>query len=186
MGQVDFIFAKDEKLLLAQQIFKSGMVMIPDLKYETEEYKTIVSITEYEKFLMTNELMFLVHPATFKYSLEMRMITKNNKQVYYIQQKHGGPTIDFYSPGLIEGRDNTVGVSFLGNYSFYYSDQEKFRPSNLDKELFGMLTSFVKTNSKKVKLKERTFWIGNKTIALCRTGKLSLVKVGEIDLLEIL
>ena len=160
--------------------------MVPDLHYSEENYKTISNIQEYEPYVMSSILIFLVYPETFEYELEMRSFTKDDKKLFYVVQRQGGPTIDFYSPGLIEDRDKMIGPGFLGNYSFYYSKNKKIYPTELQKDLYKMLAKFIKEKCKQVKLKKRSYWIGDRTIYLCKNENYKLVEIGGFNLIEAL
>lgn len=184
MAQVDFFLCKEEKMNFAELLFKFGFWMIPDLHYRDNSYITISTLKEYESYASNNFLLFIVHPETFLYDLEMNSFEKEGSLYYYIQQRHGGPTIDFYSPGAIEIRDQKIGPGFLGNYPFFYHNKEKVYLDQKSIDFFNMLSKFIKQHSNHVKLKKRGFWIGKKTIELCRTNDYSLVEINGSNLLN--
>jgi hypothetical protein len=186
MAQLDLFSCGEKKIRFAKHLFQFGFKMIPNLKYESNSYSTISSLKEYETYVMTNMLMFIVHADTFSYELEMNSYQKEDSLLYYIAQRHGGPTIEFYSPGMIETRDRLIGPGFLGNYPFFYHKNEKVARTQRDTDFFGMHAKHIKKESKRVKFKSRNYWIGNRTIELSKQDNYNLVDFNGVNLIDLI
>jgi hypothetical protein len=185
MAQIDFYLCKEEKMGLANIVFDMGLKMIPDLSYDTEKPVLINSISDYELYVFKNVLVFIVDANLNHESIVFGAFEKNGKKSFFIRQRYGFASVDFYSPGIIEATEHRIGPGFLGNHPFYYnSDGSKFYPSEKDKNIFKELRQFIKKSSTPVTLVNRTFWIGRRCIALCRETGYNLVKIGDKDLLQ--
>jgi hypothetical protein len=186
MAQLDFFLCREERIELANLILGMGLEMIPDLEYELSNYVSLDSIDKYVEYVDKNELIFIINRKTFKYPFVFGTFEKRGVKKYFIRQRYGGPTIDFYYPGLME-KENKIGPGFISNYPFYYDEHgDKFYPSDEDKEVFKILSRFISKNSRSVKLTKRTFWIGNKSIDLCKNSGFHLVDIGGKNLLDYL
>ncbi len=184
MAQIDFFLCKAEKLQFADLLFKFGFLIVPDLYYKDKTYIIISSLHEYEPYASDNSLLFILHPETFKYELEMRFLEK--KGGYYISQTAGGPTIEFYSPGMIEERDKRIGPGSLSNRSSFYNKNEKIPLDQTSIEFYKMLAKYIKQQSVYVKLVKRGYWVGKKTIQMCRNEGYTLVDIGGKNLIEMI
>lgn len=185
MAQIDFYFCRDEKLELAAVIFGLGLRMIPDLSYSVEQATPIGSISEYEPYLSENILMLIVSSDINQRLLAWGSFEKAGVKSYFVRQRYGVASTDFYSPGLVEATEHRIGPSFIGDQTFYYAqDGAKIYPSEHNKLVYKELRAFVKRNSVPAKLSKRTFWIGRRTIALCRSASYDLVNIGDKNLLD--
>lgn len=186
MPQVDFFFCRQDKMQLADFIFKSGAHMVLEDNYSSQDYTSISTLEEYKKNIIDNNvLMFVINDEFMMHPLEWDTFEKEGTSKFFIRQKHGGPTIDFYSPGMIE-LEKRIGPGFLAAHSFYYSGCNKFLPNEKYKALFKAFSSFIKKNSKPVKLQKRTYWIGNNTISLCKKEGYSLIEVAGKNLVNMI
>lgn len=184
MPQIDFFLNREDKLLLADCIFESGARMIVDDNYDSQSYITIEDIDNYEEYLMSNVLLFILHPKTLRHPLEWGVFEKEGSTNFFIRQKYGGPTIDFYSPGIIENENKLIGPGFLSSHSYYYSNKGKFFPNEEYKSLFKKFSAHIRKNSKPIKLQKRTYWIGNNAIKSCKEDSFNLVEIGGVNLLS--
>ena len=172
---------------LATTVFERGLRMIPDLPYETENPVFIGAVSDYEPYASKNILMFIVDSHVKDKSIVFGYFDKDGKRSFFVRQRYGVVSVDFYSPGLIEAAEHRIGPGYLGNYPFYYTRGEvKFYPSEKDMIVFKELRSFIKKQSTAVKLTNRTFWIGNRCIDLCKEAGYQLVDIGGKNLLELL
>lgn len=185
MPQIDFFLCREDKIILADFIFKSGCRIVVEDNYDCKVFTTISDLNKYEEYVMTNVLLFILHPETLKHPLEWGSYEKDGNTRFFLRQKYGGPTMDFYSPGMVEQRDKLIGPGFLSSHSYYYSDNVKFYPNDAYKHLFKTFSSYIKKNSTPVKLQKRTYWIGNNAIRVCRNNGYELVKIGEQNLLHL-
>jgi hypothetical protein len=185
MAQLDFYFCRDEKIELASVIFSMGLKMIPDLSYPAEQATLIGSISEYEPYLSQDILMLIIASDTDQKLLVWGSFERKGVRSHFVRQGYGVASTDFYSPGSIEMTEHRIGPGFLGEQPFYYAqDQTKLYPSERDKLVYKELRAFVKKKSVPARLSKRTFWIGKRTIALCRSASYELMKIGEKNLLN--
>lgn len=187
MAQIDFYLCKEEKLRLANVILGMGLKMIPDLPYESKKPTYIVSDREYEPYASKNILMFIVESNLDDESVVFGEFEKDGKKHFFVRQRYGFVSIDFYSPGLIEATEQRIGPGFLGNYPFYYTREGvKFYPSEESKIVFKELRTLIRRESTAVKLTNRTFWIGKRCLAICKDAGYQLVNIGDKNLLTLL
>jgi hypothetical protein len=186
MAQIDFFLCKDERAEFAKLVLGMGSKMIADLHYEKQVFTSIDNIDKFNKYIDKNKGVFIVNEKTFHHPFIFDSFEKNGKKKFYIQQRYGGPSFYFYSPGMTE-TEKKIGPGVLSNYPFYYDQAgEKFYPSETDKETFKILVSYIKKHTKPAKLSKRTFWIGNKSIVLCRNSGFQLIDIGGKNLLDYL
>lgn len=181
MAQLDFFLCKDEKLELIEFCLENGCSLVPDFKYGTNIYTTLTSAAEYLDYYNKSLLFFIIHEDYTLYPLQMRAFEKDGMKKYFIDQRYGGPTIDFYSPSLAEIEDNRIGPGFVGIYPFYYHNDEKFIPPPAIKDVYKLISSFIKKRCTRVKLQKRYYWVGNRTIELLRDGKCKMVDFTEVN-----
>jgi hypothetical protein len=187
MPQLDFYLDEDDKLDFMSFVFSEGGYIIPALNYDKPIYTVIKSSDQYRPFVNRSILFFIVHDSYFKYPLTWETVNKEGKEVFYIPQRTGGPTIDFYSPGLIDG----TGVRIIGqgNISYYPSYQNLLQRSNVEapesqRAFYKKISSQIKRGFA-IKLSKRTYWVGNKTLESLRGGS-KLMNVNDSTLAEFL
>ena len=77
MAQIDFFISREEKLSFADLVFRSGAKMIVEDNYDNESYITISSVIDYEQYVMSNALLFIVHPESLKHPFEWGSFEKD-------------------------------------------------------------------------------------------------------------
>jgi len=172
MAHLDFYLDEKDKVNLMSFIFSKGGYIIPSLHYEKPTYTVITCSDEYHSFVNRSILFFVVHESYFKEPLTWETINKEGKEVFYIPQRTGGPTIDFYSPGIID-KDGTRFVG-QGSISHYPSYQSTVQGSNVaapetQKIFYKKLCSEIKKGFA-IKLSTRTYWVGKRTLESLRNG----------------
>lgn len=188
MAQIDFFLCGDEKMEIANMLFSLNLKMIPDLSYESKGYIVIKNKEEYKEYVDRNILMFVVDESSDVYnSMVFGSFEKDGKTSFFVRQRYGKAAIDFYSLGVIEKEEHKIGPGFIGIYPFYYDNKgNEFYPSESDKVNFKKLSSFIKKMAKPVKLTNRTYWIGIKSIALCKQQGYELINIGDSNLSDLL
>ncbi|MBT1688275.1 hypothetical protein [Dawidia soli] len=180
MAQVDFYLDLKDKIDLISLVLEEGGYAVPAIHYEAPIYHEIRCIDDYLLYANTSVLLFIVHDSYFKEQLVWETIDKERKQFYYLRQRVGGPTIDFYSPGVIEKN----GTRFVGqgNITYYTSYQSPSAGKNTEapeaqKILYKKLLKQIK-NGLALKNGKRTYWVGKNTlVSLTAGGK--LMNVGD-------
>jgi hypothetical protein len=111
----------------------------------------------------------------------MRPYQKNNEKRFYIRQRYGGPSIDFYTPIIAELKDGNVGPGLMSIYPFYYHYNEKFDSSKELKEAYASFNSYIQKMSKRIKIGKKIYLVGNYAIDQVKKGKLSFIDMSEFD-----
>lgn len=186
MKQIDFILSELERINFIKYCFEHGCHVVPDLRYDSDEYIVATDINLYYEYCKKSPLLFITSKKFSVYPLELDYFEDGNKKRYFINQRHGGPTIDFYSPIIGEIEDNTVGPGYIGIFPFYYRNREKFVPNKGLIDLYKFFTVYLKKTCQNVKLAHRTFWVGNKTIERAKNGEIHLLPISNQDILTLL
>lgn len=186
MPQTDFFLCREERINLANFIFSNGLIMIPDLNYETKDAKVLHNINDFIPFVDKNEIMFIVSPEIDMSSFVFGECEKDGKTYYYIRQKYGLPTIDFLYAGITEISDNKICPGSMSLHAFIYGDNgNKIYPSVHLQDKYKILCDFLKEQSIRLKLTKRTFWIGKKSILLCKSGDYDFINIGDVVIKDI-
>lgn len=187
MAQLNFYLGEEDKINLMSFIFSEGGYIIPALQYDKSNYTVIKSTEDYLPFVNKSVLLFIVHESYFQEPLAWDTIKKEGRELFYIPQRTGGPTIDFYSPGIID-KD---GIRFIGqgSISYYASYQSIVQRSNIEapesqKIFYRKLCSRIKKGFA-IKLSKRIYWVGNRTLTSLRNGS-KLMNVSDNILTEFL
>lgn len=186
MAQTDFFLSIEEREQFVLHCFEKKCSIVPHLHYSTSDYITLHSMDEYKK--CDNHTMFSIVNSAFSDSMlgiDFNII--NNRKRYFIMQRYGGPTIDFFSPIFGQIDNKTIGPGYIGIYPFYYDKKgEKLYPNDGLKQYYNEFIKFIKKISTPVKLTKRTFWIGHKAIDLCRSAEYRLTNIDNNNLIDLL
>lgn len=185
MTQVDFYLSEPERIEFIQYCFKHGCYIIPDQRYDTDKYVVATDMDQYEQHCKKSPLLFITSDKFSVYPLELDYFEDEGKKKYFIKQRHSGPSIDFFSPVIGEIEDNIVGPGYIGIYPFYYRDDKKYVPNKSLTDFYKLFTTYIKKSCKKIKLTQRTFWVGNLTIDRAKKGEIQLLPISNIDLLTL-
>lgn len=172
MPEINFYLDEGDKIDLMSFVFSEGGCIIPNLRYEKASFPLIKSIEEYKLYVNRSLLFFIVHDSYSRESLTWEKFNKEGKELFYIPQRYGGPTIDFYSPGKIE-KD---GIPFIGpgSVSYYPSYYSIVRGAKMDapeaqKVLYKKISKEIKKGFA-IKPSKRRYWVGLKAIQNLRMG----------------
>lgn len=183
MSQVDFFLSEKERIEFSKYCFRHDCNIIPDKHYNTDKYIAATNMEEYERYCKKSPLLFITSKKFTVYPLELDHFEDGGKEKHFIKQRHGGPTIDFFSPIIGELEDNIVGPGYIGIYPFYYRDNKKYVPDKSLIDFYKLFTTYIKESCQKIKLTQRTFWVGNLTIERGKKGEIQLLPESNIDLL---
>jgi hypothetical protein len=165
MAQLDFYLSRQDKIELVEFLFAKGAKLIPSVDYPTEGYIELHTHIEYEEYVDKNVLMHIIHPSYTSIKLQMDFFEKRGKKVFYICQRHGGPTIDFYSPGkIVEDGINFIGPGFISTYSYHWIKGEKTPIGSELKSFYKDACNFIKSRSARLKNVKREYHVGVGTI----------------------
>lgn len=183
MPQIDFYLNIEEKCNLIELILENNGILIPELNYDSPEYHIIHDINEYNDFTMENSLFFILLKSYMKYPLKFDYFEKDNQKKFYIMQRYGGPYIDFYSSGSIEG--NFIGSGAISYYPYFYDDKNlSFYPPIELIEFYKTITKYIKSITLPYKTQKRKYLIGKKLIQEVITNKTNLIDITKEDLLS--
>lgn len=171
MAQMDFYLSRQDKIELVEFLFLKGAKLVPSLHYPTEGYIELSTLDEYEKHVDENILIHITHPSFTTRRLEMDFFEKDGKRVFYICQRYGGPTIDFYSPGkIIENGISFIGPGFISIYPYSWNGKEKVPASSELKSFYKDTSTFIKNRSTRLKNGRREYQITTGTIQAIQNG----------------
>lgn len=169
--QADFYLSKEDKLGLAELIFSKGARLVPSLHYDSERYIELCSVKDYEEYVDRNILMHIIHPSFSKMNLEFDSFEKDGKKVFYLLQRYGGPTVDFYSSGKIfKDGVNYIGSGFISIFSYYWKGKEKIQATEHLKSFYKGLSSHLKSHSNLIKYSKRVCYVGSGAAQLVLQG----------------
>jgi hypothetical protein len=109
---------------------------------------------------------------------------RDGKKIWYINQRQGGPTIDFYSPIIVKKTEKIIGPGFIGIYEYYYHGNNKITPNSELINLFKAVKSYIESITKPIVLSKRTYWLGKYTAEQALNGNLKLLPIQVLNLLN--
>lgn len=177
MPQLDFILNYTDQKKLFDYAFSLGCYYVPLKDYSTNEYE-VYNSTDYYQFMKMESQLYILNDLYTTFPLVMDSIDKDNQDVYFIKQRNGGPTIDFYAPNLIEESEALIGRGAISHYPSYYNDNRELIPSDALREMYGKLTKYIKKNSLRFKSGVRYYWIGMETIKAIQRNEIKIVDGG--------
>jgi len=186
MSQLDFILCIEEREEVMQYVLKNGCQIIPNHQYKNPEYIIASDLEGYLQNCKKEPLLFLTNKKYSMYPLELDFINDNSEKRYFIKQRYGGPTIDFFSPVLAEIEDAIIGPGYIGFYPFYYHGKNKFFPDKNLLIFFKSFSVFIRKISRKVILKNRTYWIGKSTIEKAKRKEINILPISNISITELI
>ncbi|MEO6964086.1 MAG: hypothetical protein ABIY90_19105 [Puia sp.] len=185
MSQMDFFLSEKERIKVVNFSYTRGFSIIPDLHFRKNSYIVTTNLDEYYEYCGLTPLLFLTSPEYSIHPLQLDFFEDSiNGKNFFIRQRYGGPTIDFYSPIAGEKEDGIIGPGYLGIYPFYYTNNGKHVADTHLKNMYKLLTSFIQSISKMVRLKNRTYWVGNHTIEIAKKGDVKLLNISHNNILE--
>ena len=181
MAEIDFFITSDEEIELIEFILNEGTYLIPDCKFKPELIE-IRDIKTYLKYRMDGSgLFFIISPVYFSSPLEIKSVYNEHygRIIYYIEQRSGGPTIEFCNSQIYEKAGvNYLSSSCLGHYPTYWNTKtfatEK-APVAL-KALYAKIIREIK-KSNQLKTTKRTYWLSKGITSMRRDG----LKLNGID-----
>lgn len=164
MAQMEFYFSDSEIEELFRYISSKGGGFIPDLLYESDKYIVLDTYQELKEIQQTKTAHFFLIDDF--YFMEPLVVTQNRylKGVnYYINQRKGGPYIDFmFFRGYSE--DSTIHyrrseVSIYPRFIHANGDEE-FKATDELKKYYKDVVRYIKSQSKQIVKNNKRYWIG--------------------------
>lgn len=187
MPQLDFYLCEKERVEVLDFAFKNGFRIIPSCDFLEKKYKVIDDINFYTEFGRETPLLFLVNSKFSEYPLEFDSFKSDDGITkYYLKQRRGGPTIDFFSPVIGEIEEKVVGPGFIGIYPFYYHGEKKFVPKRQLAEQYSTLVSYIKSITIKISFGKRIYWVGKDTVERVKQKEFHIEPIADMNIIDIL
>lgn len=161
MAQLDFYFNRTDKLELAKFLFARSCILVPSIHYRSNQYCELKRLSEYEQYIDQSCLMHILHRSFSHLNLSMDSFDKGGEKVFYIQQRNGGPTIDFYSPGrIVEYGTTLIGCGFISIYPYYWNGDMKISSTSELKTFYKEVRKFIIERSSVFMNNHRRYYLG--------------------------
>src|SRR5438093_1100 len=174
MPQIDFYLSDTDAAELVGFILSQDAWLIADILYDERNYTIIRSVEDYIESRQLTKMVFIAHDSFFESPLEMRPIErKPGESQFYIMQRNGGPTIDFYCPGDCENTGRkAIGPGMIGYYRTYWSTslQENMKAPASLVALYKAITAKTKVGAVKIAGKKRTYWVAKHALEAMKAG----------------
>lgn len=168
MPQADFYLCERDLLDVAALLFGGGGSLVPDLDYKTPDLRTIRDVEDLRRVYreLNPQLFFGISPKWQRAPLTIRGIEKDDRTVFFILQKNGGPSIDIFCPQpfIANGR-LAVAHGFIGYHRCYWnpiSGQMEPTPEAL-KDVYHALRSQLAQGGLKISGKNREIIVTKNT-----------------------
>jgi len=175
MPETGFVLAEPDELLLAKAILDMGAVLVPDLDYPTDEHARIGDIHSFVAHRSLTRLFFVLHPSFQEASLEMREILKDGKQVWYVEQRNGGPAINLLLCVVFsEDQQERISEGSVHHNPIYWCLASN-RPAPISlKQFYAGIVKILKSEAQRQKIGKRNYWVGQATSIALASGQLRL------------
>jgi hypothetical protein len=165
MPQLDLYFSEDDSQRFTEFLIDEGASLVPDLHYDEQNYLILNNIQAVKDARTKTKLFFIIHNSYFFCPLEMRPLNRSGESFsFFIMQRNGGPTIDFYSPGEVQkGGSVAIGPGFVGYHGTFWNTrtQQNERSPKTQIAFYRKLTNWIKTRrGERAVGKHRTWFIG--------------------------
>ena len=97
MPQIDFILSPDEQQRLIEALLSQGLIFVPGMRYENEEYVELTQVKDICEFACSREMAgpFCVLSPEFSHAkLELEPVEWRGERRFFLRQRHGGPYLD--------------------------------------------------------------------------------------------
>jgi hypothetical protein len=185
MPQLDAFFAEEDLHEIAGAALAAGCRVVPDLDYDQAQPLELGSLDEvvHVRRERAPVMFFLVSERYRRGPLQMRAVEKSGKLVHYIEQRHGGPTVDLFAPlpepAAPDGGAPLLQPGFLGYGSSFRTGAggadgaSTLAPPEL-LETFAELRRLLEEGGKLVRARLRVFVVGRHALSASQAKRLSL------------
>ncbi len=165
MAESNFYINDNERGDLFDFLFTNEIWLCPSKKYKSSNFEQIEDRKQFLKSIDEETVRF--HCISKHFSLYPLYVEKNeyskDENSYYIKDKYGGPYFDisFYR-GFAEDSNIKYKRTSLFHYPKYIKLQEEYQEFKVNEELkrfFGIVIKFLKSKCKKVKIKDKFYWV---------------------------
>jgi hypothetical protein len=165
---MEFYFNDLDRKELFNFIQLKGGIFIPDIFFDSEEYKTISDYAEFIRFQEKDTGHFFLTDKSFL--LEPLVLSKNRftKELKYsINQRKGGPYIDF---SFYRGHANDSIISYKASTIdiypkfIHYDSYSEFKATNELKDYYNNIVKYIKSRCNVVIKQEKKHWISTQVL----------------------
>jgi hypothetical protein len=195
MPQLDAFLAEEDLHEIAGAALAAGCRVVPDLDYDQARPLELGSVDEVVRVRRERGpvMFFLVSERYRRGPLQMRAVEKSGKVVHYIEQRHGGPTVDLFAPlpepAAPEGGAPLLQPGFLGYGSSFWIGAGGAGgadgPINLAPpellETFAELRRLLEEGGKLVRARLRVFVVGRHALAASQEKRLALAGLDGVS-----
>ncbi|MFA6246439.1 MAG: hypothetical protein WC615_05825 [Mucilaginibacter sp.] len=163
MAQMEFYFNDDDRKELFNFIQLKGGKFIPDVGYETDNYIIIADCEEFMHYQRSETTHFFLIDA--KYSLEPLQINRNkyiDKPAYFIDQRIGGPYIDF---SFYRGYSDDAVIPFMKSLIemypkfIHFDSSQEFKATIELKGYYNEIMLYIKNKCNLILIGKKKYWI---------------------------
>ena len=139
--------------------------LVPNKKYSTKNYEYVKYSQDFLQIIENDTVGFFLVSKTFSnYPL---YIERNeffvNEEAYFVKQRYGGPYIDL---SLYRGFADDSPIKYKRTWLSYYSkfiklqeQYEEFKVTDKMIEFFKVMSTFLESKCKKVKVGNKSYWV---------------------------
>ncbi|KFF11145.1 hypothetical protein [Flavobacterium hydatis] len=168
MTLFNFYVNDEERKELINFILSRLTKIIPDVLYESKEYKTVENVQDFNKCMENKDIRYFLLDSSYVIEdLDFLEIIIENNARYKISQRIGGPYLDlvFY---LGHAEDATIPYkrSELDFYPrfIHLNSTEEFKATTELKSYYSDVVKFIKTRCRSVKRNGKLYWISKEVL----------------------
>jgi hypothetical protein len=164
VAEIEFILGNDKQSELIDFLIEKDLIFIPGLHYTKPQYKILNSREEIISVIKSDILtgpIFLRRKVHDIYDFQFGHFTKNEKNIFYIEQRMGAPCLDFLPSVIRENFDPPLIISgFISYYSSYFIDDNytEIKAPEWIKTIYKDVNKFLGKRCKKIKVKTIKRW----------------------------
>lgn len=168
MPSIEFYITDEERMDLFEFVQSNNGIFIPNLDYTSANAVTVSNKEEFISYIDNIHTYFFIVAPSFQ--LEPIRLTQydEDKGLYMIQQRYGGPAIDIscylgYADDAAIKQKSTM----LSHYARYIHDEsyEEFKASDELKEYYNSMVKFLKSKCKRVTASNgRKYWVSKSVL----------------------
>ena len=178
MPQADLLFSRAEHEALVQFVFEQEACLVPS-HLPTSTLIEIMDAESYRTYIDKGERLFHIQRRDFtRAPLEIRRVrSADGREVFYVAQRSGGPTVDLLGPFQSEeGSQLRIADGFISHHPTFWNplthSNEKAPPAQ--KAFYNLLLKYIRAHAVRTKAGKRTYWVGLSTAVGLKNGTIAL------------
>jgi hypothetical protein len=173
MPQMEFYFNDYDRKELFNFIQLKGGKLIPDIFFSSEEYKLISDYEDFFHYQESETTHFFLIDNNF--IIEPLIISKNTfikEPKYYINQRKGGPYIDFsFYRGHSKDSIIPYKMSVIDIYPkfIHHNNYEEFKATDELKDYYNNIVNYIKGKCEIIIKEKKKYWISTNVLKELKT-----------------